>query len=111
VTFVPGLRPATIYLRATTQRQPGPVMEHRSGPGQKWQRMATRRTGLDYYLALPHAAGEYAMVFVRKATPTAGAPSGGAGNRGLIGGLLGTLVLLLAAVLAVRLRAREPEVI
>jgi hypothetical protein len=114
VTFVPGTRPATIYLRSTTQRQPGPVMEHRAGPGKKWQRMVTRRTGLDYYLALVPDAGEYAMVFVRQGTPTAGtasaqAPGDPGSSRGLVGALLLSLVLLLAAVLAVRLRAREPE--
>ena len=51
---------ATIYLRATTAKQPGPAMEHRSGEGQPWQAIKTSRGGADVYVSSLPATGQYA---------------------------------------------------
>lgn len=88
---------ATLYLRATTARQPGPVMEHRGAAGQPWVALQTARGGQDIYIASFGGAGDYALAFAQ----TAGAPHRSLLPYALGGGLL-VLVLL---VLVIRLRS------
>lgn len=107
VTFAAQASDATIYLRATTAAQPGPVMEHRSGPGQTWRPVTTSRAGNDIYAAGLPGAGEYALVFRRATKPAAAGSGPGSGHQGLIVALLVSLVIMLSVVLAVRWRARE----
>jgi hypothetical protein len=108
VTFTSGAAiEATIYLRATSARQPGPVIEHRSGQGKKWLPLTTKRMGNEIYLAFIHEPGEYAVVF-RHAPPSgAAATDTGGGHQVLVVGLLGGVVLLLSVVLVVRRRSRQ----
>jgi hypothetical protein len=107
VTFTAKAADATIYLRATTADQPGPVVEHRSGPGQSWRQVTTTRVGNDIYAGLLPAAGEYALVSLRDPHPGAAATVAASSQRGLIMVLLVSLVLLLSVVLVVRWRAPE----
>jgi hypothetical protein len=99
---------STISLRAITAKQPGPVIEHRLGPGQKWRLLDTSRTGNDIYSGVLPGAGDYALVH-SSLGQARGFPSGGSGgsNYGLIVGLLVLFVLLLSVVFAVRSREHE----
>lgn len=99
VTLTKDAALATLYLRATTQRQPGPVMQHRPQPTAPWKALDTSRGGLDVYVSSFVGAGEYALAF-----PPGKAASGG----GLPLVLLGVPVLLVAVVVVVRLRAQTP---
>jgi hypothetical protein len=107
VAFTSGIINATIYLRASTAAQPGPVIEHRTAPGQKWGRLKTSRMGNDVYLALIHAPGDYAVVFLRAPPSGAAATAAGGSSLGLVVGLLVMLLVLSSVVLAVRWRARH----
>jgi hypothetical protein len=101
---------STIVLRATTAKQPGPVIEYRLGPGQKWRLLDTSRTGNDIYGSALPGAGEYALVYSTLAQArdaTSGADAGI--NSGLIVGLLVLFLLLLSVVFAVRTRAQEKD--
>jgi len=106
VTF--NSRTSMIYLRATTGRQPGPVIEHRLGPGQKWRLLDTTRSGNDAYSAVLPDVGEYALVYSKLAHPREAA-SGAGWNYGLIIGLLVLLFVLSTLVFAVRRRVQEVE--
>jgi hypothetical protein len=100
---------STIVLRATTARQPGPVIEYRLGPGQKWRLLDTSRTGNDIYGSALPEAGEYALVYSTLAQPRdATSPDAGI-NSGLIIGLLVLFLLLLSVVFVVRTRAQEKD--
>jgi hypothetical protein len=97
-----------IFLRATTAKQPGPVIEQRPGPGQKWRLLDTTRAGNDIYSAVLPETGEYAVVYSKLAhARDANTGSGPGGNRGLIIGLLVMFFLLLCVVFAVRTRGQE----
>ena len=101
---------STINLRATTARQPGPVIEHRLGPDQEWRLVDTTRTGNDIYGSALPEAGEYALVYsklARPREPTRGTDAGR--DYGLIIGLLVLVVLLSSVVFAVRLRGQEGD--
>jgi len=100
IALTPKAALATLYLRATTARQPGPVMEHRDAAGQPWQLLHTSRGGADVYVASLPSVGQYALVFLR-ATPTSG---GGVPVLPLVLG--GAVVLLGAAIVVVRVRSR-----
>ena len=91
---------ATLYLRATTSRQPGPVMEHRSGPGQPWKALQTSRGGLDVYVSSLVGAGDYALAFPSRTTSGGGFP--------VLPVALGAGVVVLAGVVLV-LRRRAPQ--
>ncbi len=97
VTMTPQAALATLSMRATTARQPGPVFEHRTGPGARWTPLPTTRAGLDVYYAAFHAPGQYALAFVE------GGHRKGASTTPYL--LLGGVVLLVAVVVVVRLRA------
>ncbi len=92
---------ATIYLRATTARQPAPVMEHRAAAGQPWQPLHTSRGGADIYVASFPGTGQYALAFgTSPARSTSGLP--------LLPLVLGGVVVLLGVVVVViRLRSRR----
>lgn len=91
---------ATLYLRSTTQRTPGPTLYHRADATAPWQRLQTSRGGFDVYVASFVGAGEYALAFA----PKAAAKDGGS-SIVLPVVLLGGFVLLVAVVVTVRLRA------
>jgi hypothetical protein len=102
---------STISLRAITARQPGPVVQYRPGPGQKWRLLDTRRTGYDVYGSALPGAGDYALVYSNLGQAR-GFPigSGGGGtNYALIVGLVVLFVLLLSVVFAVRSRVPKVE--
>lgn len=92
---------ASFALRATTARQPGPVMEHRSGQDRPWTMLATSRGGQDIYVASFAGPGEYALAFPLSARPAARSPVPFV--------LAGVLALLVLLVLVVRLRARRAQ--
>jgi hypothetical protein len=99
-----------IYLRATTAKQPGPVIEQRLGPGQKWRLLDTTRAGNDVYSAVLPETGEYAVVYSKLAHARDATPgSGPGGNHGLIVGLFVLFFLLICVVFAVRSRGKEVD--
>lgn len=101
---------STIVLRAITARQPGPVIEHRLGPGQKWHLLDTSRTGNDIYGSALPEAGDYALVHSTLAHAREPARGTGSFNgQGLVIGLLVLFFLLLIVVFAVRTRAQEVD--
>lgn len=91
---------ATIYLRATSGAQPGPVLERRESAGGPWTALKTSRGGADVYVAALPGLGDYALVF---GPVTAVTGSGTPVLPYLLGGVLAVLV---AVVLVVRRRAR-----
>ena len=98
VSLTPQAVLATLYLRATTARQPGPVMEYRAADGAPWQALKTSRGGQDFYVSSFPGAGFYALAFAdQPATKGSSLP--------LPYVVLGGLVLLAVAVVVVRLRA------
>lgn len=103
VTLTPQASIATLYLRATTARQPGPVMYHRAAQGEPWKPLTTSRGGQDVYVASFTGPGEYALAF---------APAKGSSGTPVLPLVLGgVLALLVVVVLVVRLRAsgQQPE--
>ncbi|MGB8650951.1 MAG: hypothetical protein WCD35_09840 [Mycobacteriales bacterium] len=92
---------ATIYLRATTAAQPGPVMEYRATTGQPWKEQKTARGGQDVYVASFVGPGQYALAF------QVGHGSSGGGRSPLPFLLLGGVVLLVVVVVVIRLRAAQ----
>ena len=90
---------ATLYLRSTTQRTPGPDVYHRDPGAASWKKLQTSRGGFDVYVASFVGPGEYALAFAPKA-----AKSGGSSVL-LPVLLLGAFVLLVVVVVTVRLRS------
>jgi len=114
ITVTGGGGATTIYLRATSPRQPGPVMELRSGPGQPWQALQTSQVGGDVYAAALSSAGQYALALPHPVAPngtTVAAPSspGGVGVPLGVVVLIGVLVLLAAIVIIVRRRSSSVD--
>jgi hypothetical protein len=97
VTLTPQAALATLYLRATTARQPPPKMEHRAAAGRPWQALDTARGGQDVYVSDFRGPGQYALAFA------VAAPSHPASRTPYLVG--GAVVLLLVALVVVRLRA------
>ena len=93
---------ATLYLRATSSRQPGPVVEHRAAVGQPWTALDTSRGGLDVYVVALVGPGDYALAY-----PTARAGAASAGFPLLPVALGGAVVLAVGVVLVVRRRAPQ----
>jgi len=97
VTRTPAAAIATVYLRATTARQPGPTMYHRDAAGEPWTALRTSRGGVDFYAAAYAGPGQYALAF---------APlEGGGGGSPMALLALGGVVLLVVVVVVVRLRS------
>jgi hypothetical protein len=90
---------ASLYLRSTTARQPGPKMEHRASASEPWQELRTVRAGQDVYVSSFKGPGFYALAF-----PTSGSSKGG-GSSPLPWLVLGGIVLATAVVVVVRLRS------
>jgi hypothetical protein len=90
---------STLYLRATNQRRPQPVMYYRPDATSTWTPLDTTSSGLDIRVAGFHGPGQYVLVNVPKP-----AASGG-GTPVLPFVLVGILVVLIAVVMVVRLRA------
>jgi hypothetical protein len=99
VSLTPQAGLATLYLRATSARQPPPKMEHRAAPGQPWQALSTARGGQDVYVSDFRGPGQYALAFAA----TAGAATHHASRTPYLVG--GVVVLLLVVLVVVRLRA------
>jgi hypothetical protein len=93
---------ATLYLRATSQRTPQPGMYYRPTGSAPWQALATSSGGFDIRVASFKGAGQYVLALLPTADPKHG---GGTPVLPLVA--VGVLVLLVAVVLLVRLRARS----
>ena len=112
VTFTANGGNPSLILRATTG-QIEPVMEYRSGPGQEWRQVTTSRYTNDRFMGSLPSTGEYALVVLRAPAPgtpaatTAVVSGSGSDHREMIIIVLGSLILLLSVVLAVRWRAKE----
>ena len=91
---------ATLYLRATSATQPGPVMEYRSDLAKPWAVLKTSRGGQDVYVSSFPGPGQYALAFVRVKSSQ--------GTSLLPIAALGGIVLLVVVVVVVRLRVK-PE--
>jgi hypothetical protein len=98
VTLTPQAALATLYLRATTAKQPPPVMQYRAGATDTWQPLRTSRGGTDVYVSTFPGPGFYALAFA-----PVKASSGGSSKLPYV--LLGGLVVLVVVVVVVRLRA------
>lgn len=98
VTLTPQAALATLYLRATTARQPPPVMEYRAKATDPWQALRTSRGGTDVYVSTFPGPGFYALAFTALPSNSSDGPSP-------LLYVLGGLVLLGVIVVAVRLRA------
>ncbi len=103
VTLTDKAQLSTIYLRATTTRQPPPVLVHRAGASGSWQSLSTSRGGQDFYVAAFAGPGQYAVAFRAGAGGSSGLPV-----LPLVVG--GVLLLLVVAVVVVRLRAPADDV-
>jgi hypothetical protein len=90
---------ATLYLRATTAKQPPPKMEFRSSQGEPWKTIRTVRGGQDVYVSSFEGPGFYALAF------TSGGSGKGGGSSPLPWVVLGGVVLATAVVVVVRLRS------
>jgi hypothetical protein len=98
-----------IIMRATTARQPGPIMEYRSLGARAWTRLPTARYGNDVYAAAAKGFGDYALVFARP-LPNAPRPAATSGigkySTALI--VAGLVLLLGSIVFGIRVaRARR----
>ena len=93
VTLTKAAALASIYLRATTSRQPGPVMEHRAATGQPWTALGTSRAGQDAYASAFVGPGDYGLVFSSSRSSKSGPP--------VLTLLLGSGIALLAGVVLV----------
>jgi hypothetical protein len=95
----------TLQMRAASSKQPGPVLEHRTGTG--WERLSTLRVGQDIYQASAPQFGDYALVQLSK-SPGSGDKSSGGVNGGLLGAGIGVLVLA-GIILAIRITRSRRE--
>ncbi|MCU1595181.1 MAG: hypothetical protein JWO12_2573 [Frankiales bacterium] len=90
---------ATLYLRSTTAKQPGPVMEYRAAAAAPWKQLKTSRGGTDIYVSSFVGAGDYALAFV------ASSAKASKGSSPLLYILLGVGALLVLVIVAVRRRS------
>jgi hypothetical protein len=95
-TLTPQAGIATLAMRATTGRQPPPVMEYRAASKGSWAPVHTTRGGIDVYFVHYMGAGQYALAF-------ADAKSGHGGTSPLPY-VLGGLLLLVVVVVVIRFR-------
>lgn len=97
VSLTPQAALATLYLRATSPRQPPPTMEHRAAVGRPWQPLDTARGGQDVYVSDFRGPGQYALAFA-----LASSAHHASRTPYLVGG---GVLLLLVVLVVVRLRA------
>jgi hypothetical protein len=90
---------ATLYLRATTAKQPPPKMEFRATPNDPWKALRTIRGGQDVYVSSFEGPGFYALAFASSASKQ----GGGLSPVPLIA--LGSVLLATSVVVVVRLRS------
>ena len=114
ITASPGatLRPEVaqgyLFLRAAEMTRPDPVLVHRDGPTEAWQKVRTTKTGRDVLSTPFRALGDYAVVDLPGAAPLSDGGSGWTRTRVLLlGG--GVLVLLVLTVLVLRRSGGEHE--
>ncbi len=88
---------STVYLRATTAKQPGPSLYFRATSADPWKVERTSRGGQDFYVGNFPGPGQYALAFAQ-------AHSKGGGPPVVALVIIGVLVLLVVVVLVVRLR-------
>lgn len=91
---------STVYMRATTAKQPPPSIYHRSDADAPWKALKTSRGGQDFYVAAFPGAGSFAVAFADVATKGSSLPV-------LPIALGAVLLLLVVVVLVVRLRSSE----
>ncbi|MDP9183991.1 MAG: hypothetical protein M3P04_14610, partial [Actinomycetota bacterium] len=72
VTLTPQAALATLYLRSTTVKQPGPTMQYRAAGESGWTAIKTSRGGQDIYVSAFPGAGSYALAFTRTVAPEGG---------------------------------------
>ena len=89
-----------VLLRATTSKQPGPTMYHRTSPASSWKAVHTVRVGRDIYQGTLEGAGDYALAFALVGG------SSGSGSGSLIGIIAGVVGFLIVVLVVVRLRRR-----
>jgi hypothetical protein len=94
------IRVAYVLMRATSGKQPGPTMYHRTSASAPWTAITTARVGNDIYQSPLPSEGDYALAF----SNTGGSSSGSLGV--VIGVVVGALVVLAVLILLVRLRRR-----
>ncbi len=93
---------ATLYMRATTAKQPPPLLQYRPAAGTAWQPLKTSRGGADFYVARFEAPGQFAVAFANVEKSEGGLPL-----IPIVG--VGALVVLLGVVVVVRLRSSPQE--
>jgi hypothetical protein len=103
VTLTPQAALATLYLRATTAKQPGPVMEYRAKATDPWQELRTSRGGTDVYVSTFPGPGFYALAF----DTTGKLVESGRNPSRAPYVVLGGVGLLVVVVVTVRLRAAK----
>ena len=99
VTLTPEAALATLYLRATTAKQPGPVMEYRAPGATDWSAIKTSRGGQDIYVSAFPGPGSYALAFAHRSV------SGG-GSSPMPYLVIGGVLLLVVVIVVVRVRAK-----
>lgn len=91
---------ATLYLRATSAKQPPPTLDFRAAPGEAWKPLQTSRGGSDIYIARFTGPGQFALAF-----PVGKTSSGGLPVLSLVA--VGGLVVIVGVVFVVRLRSPQ----
>jgi hypothetical protein len=96
VTLTPRAAIAIVSMRATTGRQPPPVMEYRAASTGSWGPLHTTRGGIDVYFVRYMGAGQYALAFADA--------KAGHGGTSPLPYVLGGLLLLVVVVVVIRFR-------
>ena len=103
VTTTEQIAIATVYMRATTDKQPPPVLRHRATASDPWTSLKTSRGGQDIYVAAFPGPGQFAVAF----NGTGDDDGGGPPVLWLV--LAGLVLVVVLAVLVVRLRGTAEE--
>lgn len=101
---------STVQLRATTSAQPGPQMFYRPSAQQPWRMITTNRSGMDIYQSAVQGPGDYALARPAAGYPSTGgsptaAPAASSKPVGVLVGLGALLAVVIAGLLALRVRA------
>lgn len=99
VTLTPQAALATLYLRSTTAKQPGPIMQYRAPGATGWTAIKTSRGGQDIYVSAFPGPGSYALAFAHRSVS-----SGGSSPMPYV--VIGGVLVLVAVVVVVRVRAK-----
>jgi hypothetical protein len=102
-----GASESGLTLRATSARQPGPIMIYRTTASAPWRRLRTARVGNDIYRSAFAGTGEYALAFGLTQPGGSDAKSGG-GSFPVVWIVVIVLVVALGAiVVGIRLARRR----